>query len=228
MRYWLLSFWGGGGSCFVFGSSSVLPISPARTRLPRACSILPLLVLYKIPRLFSRASYNHPSTHHSASDHSCPGIILGSVLYSHLLGRYIGNVPSNGKAWESRKRAGVLAMGNPRQWLEEPEKEQSIAVALNIPTLSVLEPVEGHVISWSKFRTFFLILAALSLVLENRTVSCYFYLIQSFFKLSVLNELVSENQQTPVTFVKVFGYSWSQIIFLYCVPTLNTLRIFYF
>lgn len=58
--------------------------------------------------------------------------------------------------------------------------EQSIAASVNISILSVLEPVEGHVIIWTQFRTVFLILAALGLVLENRGLCSSYCLTQSF------------------------------------------------
>lgn len=109
---------GGGGrlvvGCFGFGSSSVLPISPARTRPPWACSILPLPVLCKIPYfLVSHLIIHLPITllaitviQESSLEVFCIPIFLEDTLGMHLPVEKLG---------ESRNRAGVLAMGNPKQ-----------------------------------------------------------------------------------------------------------------
>lgn len=80
------------------------------TRLPGVCSILPLLVLCEFFLHFYLASYNHPSIHHSASDHrsSLEVFCVTSAWKIHR------ECASQWRSLESQNRAGVLVIGDPK------------------------------------------------------------------------------------------------------------------
>ena len=79
--------------------------------------------------------------------------------------------------------------------------EQSIAAAVHILALSVLEPVKGHV-SWHEVKAFLFLLAVLILVVENKGLSAVTSAssLSPFLKYLIKCNQFSENQQIHVTF----------------------------
>lgn len=163
MWFFFLEFW-----CFLnLNPANLLSQKQLYPSLPRACSVLlPLLVPCQLPRHFSLGSCRHP-----ASDHSPPGNHLWKC-----------------SGWECAppppyrpgtvQKHGKLRIGQVFWWWGPQDsgfgrlmrEEQSIAAAVHILALSVLEPVKGHV-SWHEFKAFLFLLAVLILILENKGLS---------------------------------------------------------
>ena len=131
-------------------------------------------------------------------------IISGSVLGGNVL-------PS------TVQKRGKLRIGQVFWWWGPQDSgfgrlmrvEQSIAAAVHILALSVLEPVKGHV-SWHEVKAFLFLLAVLILIVENKGLSAVTSAssLSPFLKYLIKCNQFSENQQIHVTFVQILEHSY--------------------